>query len=249
MRTRATYAVLMLLINLYVFIMRFASLLVSALVALVALAAPLPTDKETGVAGKVTHPAVISHQSSDSARGVSGAQLQGRVLKPKLTVPTVAQMKQYLNVAPSKLLYYSGPGGYEQKARQKAASMGLKILDDAWKDPSFPRQHQAALDAASMKKFWDNASEAIAEMSSGTIYVLLPANTVGTNFHPGTVWSRLEWPELQRNSKVTKVIKVNPDNSKQEVIKGAGAGSRSRSPSPKGRGKARRDFEDDILYV
>jgi len=130
-------------------------------------------------------------------------------------------MKAHFNVSPNKVMFYSGPGGYFAKARAMGASMGgLKILKDWWKDKRFPDLYHANLPAAKMKKFWDNASVALAELSSGTVYVLLPANTVGTNFFPGTVWQRLEWNTLQKNSAVKKVVKLNPDNTKHEVIKG-----------------------------
>ncbi|KAF8060772.1 hypothetical protein FPV67DRAFT_1705482 [Lyophyllum atratum] len=223
--------------------MRFASLMISALVALTALAAPLPTEKGTAAAGTL-QPNVISHQPQPPP-----APLQGRGPKPivkaatkaaALAVPSVQEMKSHLSISPNKVLFYSGPGGYIDLARKKAASMGLRILEDSWKDKKFPDKYQAGLGPAEMQKFWDNASQALAQASSGTVHVLLPADTVGTNFFKGAIWARIEWGALQRNGAVTKVIKINPDNKEEEVIKGAGAGAHgaAKSSRPPSRGKS-----------
>ncbi|KAF5376869.1 hypothetical protein D9615_007262 [Tricholomella constricta] len=216
--------------------MRLASILVSALVALSALAAPVPTNNGT-------QPAIISHQSQ-TPQGVSGTGLQGRANIPKAkgipsagtstavsTAPSVQELKKHLSVSPSKVLFYSGPGGYIDRARARAAKMGLKILEDSWKVKTYPDTFQASLSPAEMSKFWDNASQALAELSSGTIYVLVPEDTVGTNFFSKAIWARIEWPSLQKNSAVAKVVKIFPENDKQEIIKGASAGSGSSRPS------------------
>ncbi|KIN03105.1 hypothetical protein OIDMADRAFT_27565 [Oidiodendron maius Zn] len=64
--------------------------------------------------------------------------------------------------------------------------------------------------------FDTRASEAMAKLASGEVHVLLPSNTKGTEWAPGTVWDVNEYPNL--GAAVTKIIRVNPDNDDEEEI-------------------------------
>lgn len=68
------------------------------------------------------------------------------------------------------------------------------------------------------KTFKSRASEAIARSCSGTVYVMLLTDTKGLNWHKGTVWDQDEYPNL--SSAVTKLIRINPKNDDEEVLKG-----------------------------
>lgn len=158
-------------------------------------ASPIPDDDEL--------------DPSDIAFGRQGAT-------PPL--PSIQDCKDHLNVAADTSLFYSGPGGYAGKAKQKIKDVtnlkDYKILGMLWTDKSWQDQWQN--DEQTSKKFFDICSQAMAEASSGTVYVLLPPGQ-GTNWKTGTVWDGFEWPNL--GSGVTKVVRINPDNTDEEVIK------------------------------
>ncbi|RDB21233.1 hypothetical protein Hypma_011923 [Hypsizygus marmoreus] len=223
--------------------MHLTLLLTTVFVTLCALAAPLPTDNNarTTLSQSLSvgwvQPAFSSHQTSTHQRVVishDASSIHARApasgTKAAITkIPSVEEIKPNLRTAPNKLLFYSGPGGYINLASARAKSMGLKILEESWVNPTYPDKYSIGPDS---KKFWDNASQALAEKAAGTVYVLLSSDTKGTNFFPGAIWARVEWPTLTKNRAVTKIVKINPDNDSQEVIfPQASSGSLSRSPS------------------
>lgn len=132
--------------------------------------------------------------------------------------PSIQDCKDHLNTAQDTSLFYSGPGGYAGKARQKIKDVSklnnYKILAMLWTDPSWQNPWQN--DEQASKDFFNICSQAMAEASSGTVYVLLPKGS-GTDWKKDTVWDLYEWPNL--GSGVTKVIRINPDNTDEEVIK------------------------------
>lgn len=115
-------------------------------------------------------------------------------------------------------LFYSGPGSYANKAKKwaKKRNNGYKILGQLWQDSSYPDTWQN--DPDDSEKFFNAAPQAMAEVSAGKIYVMLPSDTTGTDWHKDTVWNNYEWPNL--GAGVTQVIRVNPDNEDEELIKG-----------------------------
>lgn len=86
---------------------------------------------------------------------------------------------------------------------------GNKILSLLWTDS---RYH-----ADVSEEFFNLASRAMAELSSGIIYIMLPSDTQGTGWWYESLWNLYEWPSL--GSAVTEVIRVNPDNNHQETNK------------------------------
>ncbi|KNZ77236.1 hypothetical protein J132_06231 [Termitomyces sp. J132] len=142
------------------------------------------------------------------------------------SAPNVEQMKGHLKVEPDKSFFYSGKGGFAKAARTRAKGMGRTILRDAWWDhqkniqsTSWQDEQVKNLSPDEADKFFDNASKAHAEMSSGTVYVLLPPDMVEPKkFHPTSVWARIEWPALLSNPNVKKVIMVNPNDTLEKVL-------------------------------
>lgn len=129
-------------------------------------------------------------------------------------VPTRAEVEKHLKVPAGESLFYSCDLDNQGTCKQakdwaKKHHPDLKVLAKLWVDSRYPDTWQA--DAHVSKQFWDVASEAMAAMSSGTVYVVLgpwkEAN--GKDWHSGSVWARKEWPALEANSAVTSVIRVN----------------------------------------
>lgn len=154
-------------------------------------------------------------------------------------LPTVEGIK--INLKPLKdcYLFYSGPGCYARKARQwaKWKKAGHMVLAQLWKNEEYPNTWQN--DEFFSREFFALASRAMAELASGTVYVVLPSDTQGTNWLRGTVWDLYEWPHL--SSDVTKVIRINPVNDQEETIKEGSALPQQRVQRHRGRrGQSRR---------
>lgn len=107
-----------------------------------------------------------------------------------------------------RALFYSGPGGYANKARgwARKKNNGYKILSLLWTDSRYPDAWQKDIDAS--EEFFNLASRAMAELSSGIIYIMLPSDTHGTDWWHESVWKLYEWPNL--GLAVMEVIGVNP---------------------------------------
>ncbi|KAG5652835.1 hypothetical protein H0H81_003459 [Sphagnurus paluster] len=162
----------------------------------------------TGLPSRDTQWVIISHR-------IQPASTSNLIIKSyegtPIPVPTVEELKTKLQVPSSGgLLFYSGPGGFIGPATVRAQQMGLKVLEDSWIDKTYPDEYQKKLSPADLKIFWDHASQAFAELASGTIYVLLPDYTTLQSFFPTSVWARVEWPTLEKNANVTKVLMIFP---------------------------------------
>ncbi|KAG6809468.1 hypothetical protein H0H92_016124 [Tricholoma furcatifolium] len=192
--------------------MRLTSMFIVASIALSAAASPLPYGRVSYArrGGPLTPRLYDEIESDILARGNSLS---------KDEVPSAKKLKPKLRIDTDKALFYSGPGGYQEKARQYAKDHGnLQILEDSWKDPKTPEKLTKGMTAEQEKKFWDNASQAMTMKSKGKTTVLLPEETKGTNFYPGTVWDRVEWDGLKQNENVDTINKANPNNEHTEVI-------------------------------
>lgn len=175
-------------------------------------------------------------------------------------LPSIDEIKQQLSVGKDTSLFYSGPGGYNRKARDwaKKKKNGYKILAQNWKDASWQDKWQN--DENASVKFFDLASTAMAELSAGIVYVMLPSDTKGTNWQSDTVWDRAEWPYLRmekgkENPNVEKIIRVNPNNEDEETIYSKSSSS-SAPPAklsscvgtPTSAPSAQRDYVRDTIY-
>ena len=133
---------------------------------------------------------------------------------PPPPIPTLEQIKQQLNVPPGESLFYScdknNLGSCKQaKEWAKKNHPSLKVLTQLWVNRRYPDTWQA--DPHVSKNFWDVASQAMAEKSSGTVYVVLGPwkSSDGKDWWAGSVWARKEWPALIANRAVTSVIRVD----------------------------------------
>jgi len=156
-----------------------------------------------------------------------GHHISGRGTKrpsDKAPPPTTEVMKPQLTINVGTSLFYSGlDQGVSLKQVRKWADDhggGYKILADSWKSEQW-REAQLAKTAKTKKKsFWNNASEAMAQLSSGRVYVILPPGVgVHTDDYPKSTWSDFEWPALKSNSRVTSVIRIDPDGKNPVSIK------------------------------
>jgi DNA primase len=171
--------------------------------------------------------AVVSATQKSSAI-VSGTQKPSATVSasakpsstPAFKLATIAECKAQMKVAKDTTLFYSVVRS--QVARDTIASSkyphlkGYMTLRSRWNDPKWPDKYTVGVDDATAKKFWDTASTALTEMTTGTAYVLLPKGK-GTDWKKGTVWDRAEWPNVPKG---LKIIRINPDDpNDQEVIK------------------------------
>lgn len=135
-------------------------------------------------------------------------------------LPSIAEIKMNLisqSQARNKSLFYSGPGGYLKYAIPRSKEMGRYTWDDFFLDPQYLKAWSNA-PASDFRKLEDNASAALAELSSEVVYVLLPNDTNGRVWFKGTVWARIEWPALLNNPAVTKIMRIDPDGDQEEEI-------------------------------
>jgi hypothetical protein len=194
-----------------------------------ALGAPAPNGQgrtpQGGNRGS-TNPQVVG----TCARLKRWSKLLARVCTPagaNEPLPTVQDIMVVLNNPQGKYIFYAGPGGYTGKATtwinkqnegSNAAMQGYLKLDQML--PPGYEDKWGGGDANPNVDFWERASEAMAKKSEGTVYVIMPSDTMGqgTAWWKSSVWNRIEYNNLDLGGKVTKLIKINPDNDDQEVL-------------------------------
>ncbi|KAH9892940.1 hypothetical protein F4778DRAFT_748931 [Xylariomycetidae sp. FL2044] len=135
--------------------------------------------------------------------------------------PSVDECKKQLSVPNGKGLFYSNIGDPEVLLQQKRDYLkGYTILDQAFKDKDWEKNFVDD-DGDTVEGFWDNCSEAFSELSTGTVYVVLPKGK-GTSKFPGdSLWTNVEWDALKDNSKVKKIIRLEmKDQTHKETIYG-----------------------------
>jgi len=140
-----------------------------------------------------------------------GALILPRAPRVPVKTLSVEELKKEMTVPADKVLFYSGPDNYMAIAAREAKDRGLKILQDLWNVPGFAKGQP--------RTFFEPASKALAQSCKGTVYVLLPSDTTGTKWLPGTIWDKVEWPTLIKNPAVTKIVRLKEkDAHSQEVI-------------------------------
>ncbi|KAF4622345.1 hypothetical protein D9613_009565 [Agrocybe pediades] len=156
---------------------------------------------------------------------VAKVGLDELVVRAPPPIPSLAEVKAQMNVLPNTSLFYScnelGEGSCRQ-AREWARKNKpeYKVLAQMWKNPAYPNPWQT--DEATSKAFFDVASQAMAELSAGTVYVILGPWTQpdGKDWYSGSVWARKEWPALLPNTRATPIIRVNAATGATIRIKG-----------------------------
>ncbi|KAF9552383.1 hypothetical protein CPC08DRAFT_714662 [Agrocybe pediades] len=137
-------------------------------------------------------------------------------------------MKRHLRVLPDTSLFYSsnqkittGPRSEQQaQAWARGNHPTYKILKDMWTDSRYLRPW---MKTDKVKDFFDVASKAMAELSSGTVYIFMGgawSQADGKDWYDQSVWARIEWPALQTNHNVHTVYRVNSDTGATIKIKG-----------------------------
>ncbi len=135
-------------------------------------------------------------------------------------LPSLQDCKDHLKVKKDTSLFYSGDNGedYRGKAQKKIKDVdklqdykirAMSWTDNAWQDKWVMGNNNQA------KEFFQICSRAMAEMSSGRVYVLLPKGT-GTDWEKGTVWADYEWPNLGKS--VTEVVRIDPWSDHEQII-------------------------------
>lgn len=140
--------------------------------------------------------ALLSTTFPNPIANVGAPALSARV--DSIPVPTVQEIisNHFVDPVPKDTsLFYTGLGGGKTPA-QYSKEKSLKMLKDVWKDRNYPDQFT---DPQQNGEFFDRASAAFAQASSGKVTVLLPAGTGLNGGNPKAVWTRCEWPNLRRS--------------------------------------------------
>ncbi|KAL4945544.1 hypothetical protein BDV06DRAFT_219232 [Aspergillus oleicola] len=137
-------------------------------------------------------------------------------------VPTIDRIKEELtNMKPDSCLFYSSPNKQDKTWHAKAAQWRNKNNHDyrtltmMWRNDEWPNQFRTNRAASDLIN--SRASQAMAEMCSGVVYVMLRSDQTGTKWRDDSTWNEFEWPNL--GGDVTRVVRINPDNDRQEIIR------------------------------
>jgi len=167
--------------------------------------------------------------------GASPNTSPGAIRAQAPALPSLQDCKDHLSVAPNTCIFYAGRrGSIKARAWAQKNNKAYKVIAQQWTDSSWTFQWQNDEDASAA--FFNIASQAYAEICSGTIYVMLPRgknafdwqkvsywNTLITyptlTLHlKGFVWDAFEWPSSSGDD---RVIRVNSDDDDQDIIRGS----------------------------
>jgi hypothetical protein len=147
--------------------------------------------------------------------------------QPPQPPPSEAEVSSHLkSIERDTCLFYSRVGSEDDIKRRRDDRdylRGYEILKERWTDQNWPIEAKDRMppgQPGKNRKFIEIASRVLARGCSGTVYVLLPADTSGTNWETDTVWHQHEWPHLP--PVVTKVVRLKMDDATyMEVIWGS----------------------------
>lgn len=126
--------------------------------------------------------------------------------------PDLDKCRGKCTIEADKSVFYSKVGKHEEKPQDFATQNSLKLVRDAYPEGFTDKKPNLTKYTAFAQRF----SQAFAEKTSGTAYVLLP--TDGTTAI-GKVWDTYEKPFLKEGGKCTRIVKVDPlDFSKRCVF-------------------------------
>ena len=141
------------------------------------------------------------------------------------TIPTVPEIAQHYKATslPSVALFWSSGGtsgdwlsisnAYAQRPTVQRLTQDLLWKDDWYKQYINHQTHTAD----EIKEFWSRASVAMATMTSGVAYVLLPSSNHPVEWLPTSTWAQVEYPILtESGSGVTKICRVNYNHALNE---------------------------------
>ena len=163
-----------------------------------------------------------------SAPTQSGSKQGATLPSNTAVIPSIANIKQYLNVLPNTSLFYSriakGAPSYKLVAKgwRDNHNPSLYVLEESWAPTqSWTRFYGYTGVASASEKdvFWARACRALAEMASGRVFVVLGPGIVAPDWGDfDTAWAKYEWPALQANRAVKEVVQVNPCTGSTTVI-------------------------------
>lgn len=157
----------------------------------------------------------VGGANADTSLFSAGPQPQPVQQIIRIEPVTLEMCTANLIVPKSTSIFYAGGPDYWKRTKQvienRSYLKGYAILGDKWVDPNWHLKWQGD---AHQAQFWDTCSKALAMATSGTAYVVLPPGK-GLDWRKGTVWDRMEWPNIPKS---VKVIRINPENEDMEVI-------------------------------
>lgn len=147
---------------------------------------------------------------------------------------TIENCKSHINIAEAKKPLFWGQCMDESTKAVKDSNnygelQGYAVLATMWKDPDYPeKKYPAQYEKAteSIKKsandaLWGSCSQVLAQTAEGTAYVMFPgtADKVGLEWtkagaRPNSIWGEHEYPNICRNSKVTKLVRLSSKDAK-----------------------------------
>jgi hypothetical protein len=135
---------------------------------------------------------------------------------PVPSVPTVEECKAHITTPPiNQSLFYTL--GTVDSARTFAIQHvpRLYLLEDLIDDISdYATSPDSSWSQADKDLFWDNCSQAFAELTSGVAFLILPSQIPVTP----KVWKRIEYDALVNNMDVHLIVKVNDSNTQDQTI-------------------------------
>lgn len=125
--------------------------------------------------------------------------------------PDLDECRQKCSIAADKSVFYSKVGKHEEKPQDFATKNGLKLVREAYPEGFTDR----IPGLTQYKKFAQRFSQAYAEKTSGTAWVLLPTDG---KTEVGEVWTKYEKPFLTSGGKCTRIVKVDPDDFSKKCV-------------------------------
>lgn len=127
--------------------------------------------------------------------------------------PDIDGCRSACSVAADVSLFYSKVGRHEEKPQQFADQAGLKLVRDAYPSGFTDKNGQYS----GYKKFAGRFSQAFAEKTAGTAYVMLP--TDGTTDLSQSVWVKTEKDILMGSGGTcNRIVKVDPDDFSKKCV-------------------------------
>ena len=138
-------------------------------------------------------------------------------------VPTITKIKEHFNVEglPNTALFWSSCGTgvgdtWKDLSNAYANSVHRLTLDLMWKDAWYEQFIRANSTDGDVREFWNRASEAMADISSGVVYVLLPPTGGPRTWSECSTWNLVEYPVLITKGNVNKICRVNYNSNTEE---------------------------------
>ena len=183
-----------------------AFLLVGILHGNIVSAAPVPQDSDPDSS-------VDDPEWNDDIPGGGGDPFSTDPSTLEDKYPDLDECRSKCSVAADVSLFYSKVGKHEDKPQKFADQAGLKLVRDTYPSGFTDKNDQYT----GYKKFATRFSQAFAEKTAGTAYVMLP--TDGTTDISSSVWVKTEKPKLTADGGTcNRIVKVDPDDFSKKCV-------------------------------